>query len=205
MDNPTSPRRMREFWDAAAATFDNEPDHGLHDPRTRAAWAALLASFIPPQPSRVLDIGCGTGSLSLLLASMGHAVTGVDLSPLMLEQAMRKANAAGARLLLSAMDAAYPAIAPARFDVVLCRHVLWALPQPDEVARRWAALLKPGGRLVLVEGFWHTGAGLKSADALALLPDDLIDTRMQSLTANDALWGGAVTDERYVITAKRPG
>lgn len=78
---------VAEYWDAAALTFDAEPDHGLRAEHTRAAWARRLASWLPPGPVDVLDIGCGTGSLSLLLAEAGHRVTGVDLAPRMVERA----------------------------------------------------------------------------------------------------------------------
>ncbi len=37
----------REFWDAEAAAFDDEPDHGLRDPATREAWRQLLAAHLP--------------------------------------------------------------------------------------------------------------------------------------------------------------
>ncbi|MYQ98083.1 MULTISPECIES: SAM-dependent methyltransferase [unclassified Streptomyces] len=55
-------------WDARAAGFDEEPDHGLRDPAVRAAWAARLRSWLPGHLADVLDLGCGTGSLSLLAA-----------------------------------------------------------------------------------------------------------------------------------------
>ena len=50
---------------------------------------------MPPSPADVLDLGCGTGSLSLVLAEQGHRPVGVDLAPLMVEQAQRKLTAAG--------------------------------------------------------------------------------------------------------------
>ncbi|MFD8941337.1 class I SAM-dependent methyltransferase, partial [Streptomyces californicus] len=68
-------------WDAAAQTFDQEPDHGLLDPAVRDAWAGRLESWLPATRGDVLDLGCGTGSLSLLAAGQGHRVTAVGPPP----------------------------------------------------------------------------------------------------------------------------
>src|SRR5699024_6087406 len=52
------------------------------------------------------------------------------------------------------VDASDPPFEPASVDVVLARHILWTLPHPSAALRRWAGLLRPGGRLVLIEGRW---------------------------------------------------
>ncbi|WP_416976002.1 class I SAM-dependent methyltransferase, partial [Streptomyces sp. 4F14] len=129
-------------WDAAAATFDDEPDHGLRDPEVRQAWAAGLRSWLPERASDVLDLGCGTGSLSLLAAEQGHRVTGVDRSAPMV--ALARAKLAGRDAVFLHGDAAAPPVGEERFDVVLVRHVLWALPDPGRVLRHWRGLLRPG-------------------------------------------------------------
>src|SRR5436190_1398307 len=87
----------QEFWDAEAETFDDDPDHGLRDPRTRAAWLDLLA-----------------------------------------------------------------------------------------------------GRLLLVEGRWHTGAGL-SADETSALVRAVGREPVTHHLADPTLWGRAITDERYLV------
>ena len=55
-------------WDAQADAFDQPADHGLRDPAVRQAWRELLVSHLPEPPARVADLGCGTGTLSVLLA-----------------------------------------------------------------------------------------------------------------------------------------
>jgi len=193
----------RALWDQAAACFDQEPDHGLRDPDVRRAWTALLASLLPASPAAVLDIGCGTGSLSVVMAGLGHAVTGGDLSPAMIAQARAKAAAAGQAISFQVMDAAQPSLAPGQFDVVVCRHLLWALPEPAAVLRRWAALLRPAGRLVLIEGRWGTGAGLAASEILAALPATLSAQPVRDLSHEAVLWGRPVRDERYALVADR--
>nr|WP_308216761.1 class I SAM-dependent methyltransferase [Streptomyces fragilis] len=147
------------YWNAAAREFDAEPDHGLREERTRAAWDRLLRRWAPPLPVDVLDLGCGTGSLSLLLAGAGHRVTGVDLAPAMVEAARAKLAAAGLAGTFLVGDAAAPPVGEERFDLVVVRHLMWTLPEPGAALRHWAALLRPGGTLLLVEGRWRQSAG----------------------------------------------
>jgi 2-polyprenyl-3-methyl-5-hydroxy-6-metoxy-1,4-benzoquinol methylase len=151
----------RFLWDGAAATFDDEPDHGLRNEITREAWSQLLQRLLPSPPVAVLDAGCGTGSLSTLLGSLGYRVTGIDVSPAMLAIAREKVRNAALQVGFLMQNAAAPMIPGREFSVVLCRHVLWTIPNPRAVLRRWSELLRPGGRMVLIEGFWHTGAGLR--------------------------------------------
>ena len=189
---------VRREWDAEADTFDLEADHGLLDPISRAAWSDLLTRMLPPAPARVADLGCGTGSLAVLLAEQGYAVSGIDLSPRMVDRARAKAATAGASCTFDVGDASSPRLAESSFDVVLSRHVVWALPDPASALRRWVALLVPGGRLVLVEGRWSTGAGL-TTDELTALVSPLVDSVRVTPLPHAALWGKDITDERYCL------
>lgn len=191
--------REQDLWDAEAAAFDDEPDHGLHDPVVRDAWRSLLNSLLPPAPARVADLGCGTGTLSLLLAEEGNAVDGVDLSPEMLRRAVAKVGSYPGTGFVTG-DAAAPPLPVATYDVVLCRHVLWALPEPAAALARWIDLLAPDGRLVLIEGSWSTGAGLTADETSALLIGAGRTPRVVPLT-DPAYWGGPITDERYAVVA----
>jgi SAM-dependent methyltransferase len=87
-------------------------------------------------------------------------VSGVDVAPRMVAAARAKAASAGVTAEFVVGDAAAPPWAPGSFDVVLTRHVLWAMPDPDEALRHWIGLLRPGGLLLLIEGRWSTGGGL---------------------------------------------
>lgn len=190
---------VREAWDREADGFDEQPDHGLSDAGVRTAWSSLLQETLPAPPARVLDVGCGTGSVAVLLAGLGFTVQGIDLSPRMLERAAAKARRLGVQVALLEGDASDPQVA-GPFDVVLSRHVLWALPDVPAVLRRWTSLLGPGGRLVLVEGCWHTGAGLLAEHLLPLVRSTTSAAEVRRLP-DPALWGGPVDDERYLIVA----
>lgn len=184
-------------WDAEAESFDDEPDHGLRDPVVREAWRALLRSVLPGAPARVADLGCGTGTLALLLAEEGYAVDGVDFSPEMVRRAVAKAaGTTGVTFVVA--DAAEPPLTPATYDVVLCRHVLWALPDPAAALARWRGLLAPGGRIVLVEGSWSTGAGLTADETVALVEGAGLRAELRRLP-EAGYWGHEITDERYLV------
>jgi SAM-dependent methyltransferase len=191
----------QEDWDARAAAFDDEPDHGLRDPEVRAAWADRLRAWLPEHPADVLDLGCGTGSLSLLAVEQGHRVTGVDRSPAMAERARTKLAGHAATILCG--DAAAPPVGAERFDAVLVRHVLWALPDPAAALRHWRALLRPGGRFVLVEGVWGTlsPVGIPPGRLVALLEPLVRQVRVEQLSGHSPLWGKEVDDERYAVVA----
>ncbi|MFH8801771.1 class I SAM-dependent methyltransferase [Streptomyces sp. NPDC017936] len=191
-------------WDASAAAFDEEPDHGLRDPRVRAAWAGRLRGWLPRRAGDLLDLGCGTGSLSLLAAEQGHRVTGVDLSPAMI--GLARAELAGRDAVFLVGDATAPPVGDRRFDTVLVRHVLWTLPDPGRALRHWRDLLRPGGRLVLVEGVWGTVSPVGiPADRLTALLDPLAaHTRVERLSDDARLWGREVEDERYAVPATVP-
>ncbi|MFJ9246326.1 class I SAM-dependent methyltransferase [Streptomyces sp. NPDC101776] len=191
-------------WDAEAAAFDEQPDHGLRDPEIRRAWADRLRTWLPAGAADVLDLGCGTGTLSLLAAEQGHRVTGVDLSPAMIDLA--RAKLAGRDAAFLEGDATAPPVGEQRFDVVLVRHVLWSLPDPARVLRHWCDLLRPGGRLVLIEGRWGTVSPVGiPADRLTELLAPLVSgtghVRVERLSEDPLLWGGPVADERYAVVA----
>ena len=189
------------MWDAEAEAFDQEPDHGLHDPVVRDAWQSLLRSLVPPIPSRIADLGCGTGTLSLLLAEDAHQVDGVDFSPEMIRRASAKAGTFPG-VTFAVGDASAPELPPAAYDVVLCRHVLWALPSPAAALERWVELLVPDGRVVLIEGSWSTGAGLTGEETVRLVEGAGLAATLRPLP-DEAYWGGRIDDERYAVVGRR--
>ncbi len=184
-----------EQWDREAETFDEASDHGLADPECREAWRSLLLEHLPPAPARIADLGCGTGTLSLLLAAEGYAVDGLDFSPEMVRRAQAKAGDV-ARFVQG--DAAQPPLEPAAYDVVLSRHVLWAMPSPADALQRWLGLLRPGGRLLLVEGNWSTGAGLSAEQTVDLVRGTGREATLRRMP-EPVFWGREITDDRYLV------
>jgi ubiquinone/menaquinone biosynthesis C-methylase UbiE len=158
---------IRHHWDRRASTFDDEGGHGLVDDEQRKAWLDLLSRLAGQAPRRVLDVGCGTGFLALRLAELGHTVTGIDLSPQMLDHARRKAEQAGRQIDFRVGDAAALESNDETYDLVVARHVIWNLPDPERGVAEWLRVLRPGGRLALIEGKWADNDAFVPANARA--------------------------------------
>jgi len=185
------------LWDQEAASFDDEPDHGLAEAGTRAAWRDLLLGELPPAPARIADLGCGTGTLTRLLTDEGYAVDGVDFSPEMIRRARTKVPEA----TFVVGDAADPALERAAYDAIVCRHVLWAMPDPVAVFARWVGLLNPRGIVVLVEGRWGNGAGLRAVEAEEIVRTARSEVSVRHLPES-VYWGKDIEDERYLLVSR---
>jgi 2-polyprenyl-3-methyl-5-hydroxy-6-metoxy-1,4-benzoquinol methylase len=105
--------------------------------------------------TRVLDVGCGVGRWSSLLAARGGLVTGMDLSPTMIAQAQRRAKAMGVanqcRFLVQDLAQLN---AGETFDLIVGVTVLQHILEPQALRtamHRMAGHLAPGGRMVLLE------------------------------------------------------
>ncbi|WP_344428850.1 class I SAM-dependent methyltransferase [Amycolatopsis minnesotensis] len=111
----------------------------------------LLADVGIESGDRVLDAGCGRGAALFAAAErVGDegSVTGIDLSPRMIELTEQEIDRRGLTNAVAAvMDAQEPALPAASYDVVLAAAVVFFLPDPAAGLRAWHALLAPGGRL----------------------------------------------------------
>lgn len=148
---------VRRHWDGRAPTFDEAPEHGIHSDEQRDRWLGVLRRWTQDEPGRVLDVGCGTGVVSLLLADLGHDVVGVDAAPGMIKEARQKVRTAGAGVDLCLGDATALGFGDGAFEVVVERHLLWTLPEPRAAIEEWLRVVEPGGRIVLFEGRWDHG------------------------------------------------
>jgi len=151
-------QQVAAHWERRAPQFDEDFGHSIRTSAERAAWDRILDLVLPPKTLDALDVGCGTGFLALELAARGHRVTAVDFAPAMLAEARRKAAARGATLRFEEADAEQLPYESARFDLLISRHLLWTLPHPERALDDWIRVLRPTGRLVIVDGQFDVGA-----------------------------------------------
>jgi ubiquinone/menaquinone biosynthesis C-methylase UbiE len=173
-------QHVAAHWGRRAPQFDDGFGHSIRTPAERAAWDRILDLVLAGRgPLAALDAGCGTGFLSLELADRGHQVTGVDFAPAMLAEARRKAAARGIPIRFEEADAEQLSFASASFDLAISRHVLWTLPHPEAAIDEWIRLLRPGGRLAVIDGQFdptvlaHPTENARSSAEYAAIGDQL--------------------------------
>jgi len=145
-------------------------------------WRALVAGHVAPRPDEViLDVGCGTGSLAVVLGRMQPRaqVVGVDPDPEMLAVARRKAEAAGVavRWRVGLGDALTEP--PGSMHTVVSSLVLHQCPVAvkQAVLASMFAVLRPGGRLVIADYGWQRTRLMRLAFRTVQLADGRADTQ----------------------------
>ncbi len=211
---------VERHWDGRAATFDDESQHGIHTPEQHERWLSTLRTWTGDDPCHVLDVGCGTGVVSVLLAELGHAVAGVDFAPGMLDRARGKAARAGYSIDFLRGDAEMLPVGDDAVELVTARHLVWTLPSPDSAIQEWRRVVEPGGRILLLEGYWdhdepweeyevvHESLPMyhgRPADELgAFLADAGLQAVEYEPLMDPVLWGREPRHEYYAMAATVP-
>jgi ubiquinone/menaquinone biosynthesis C-methylase UbiE len=192
---------VQEFFSARAAQWDTRfPDDG---PRFEAAVAELGLRA----GDRVLDAGCGTGrALPALRDAVGPsgAALGVDLTPAMLEAAVRAGRDRAGSLLLA--DVTRLPVRSESLDAVFGSGLVAHLPEPQENLRELARVVRPGGLLALFHPIGR--AALAARQGRELTPDDLrAEPNLRSLLAGSGWRMTSYVDEDacFLALAERRG
>ncbi len=144
---------IRTYWGQRAETFDLSYGHKIRSRGEFDAWSRLIAHHAPIGPGdRVLELASGTGEVTRVLLGFGCSVDAVDLCDAMIERAKRKHRGSAVRFHLG--DAENTMMPDARYDLVICRNLVWTLVDPQTALADWLRVLKPGGALVVVDGDW---------------------------------------------------
>lgn len=139
---------ITDYWSQRVEQFSALRFQELQDEK-HLLWLKELEQRLPNKsPLKILDIGTGTGFFAFLLAARGHNVTGIDLTPEMIQEAKRVSGLLGISAEFFVMDGENPTFPAGSFDVIVTRNLTWNLPHLAGAYAKWHELLKPGGVLV---------------------------------------------------------
>lgn len=192
---------VQEFFTPRAAHWDTRfPDDG-------PAYAAAVAALGLREGDRVLDAGCGTGrALAPLRAAVGPSgvVLGADLTPAMLEAAVRAGRNRDGRLLLA--DVTALPLRSESLDAVFGAGLISHLPHPEENLRELARVVRPGGLLALFHPIGR--AALAARQGRQITPGDLrAESNLRPLLAGSGWRMTSYVDEdsRFLALSVREG
>ena len=135
-------KRVQNYWTVRTKDFNTVRMNELHGEISKR-WTAELRALLPQRiPLKILDAGTGTGFFAILL-------TGIDLTPTMLEAADRTAGLFGIKVRFEEMNVQETCFESESFDAVVTRNVTWTLPDPEKAYREWHRILNSGIRIYM--------------------------------------------------------
>lgn len=140
-------QKITEYWIKRSDSFQEQRRAELHDDIAQR-WLKEILQYVPKKKLKILDVGCGSGFFTILMAQQGHEVIGVDLTADMITRAKELAAEEKADCTFQVMDAENLEFADEAFDMVISRNLTWTLPDAERAYSEWLRVLKKGGCLL---------------------------------------------------------
>ena len=184
-------RRIENYWDERSADFSRTRRLELVG-SDGVAWRNIFKKNLPAGKLKILDVGTGAGFFAAILSSLGHEVTGVDMSAKMLDEARKNLRELKLSAKFVKMNAQSLEFDDETFDAVVTRNLTWTLPDVKAAYREWWRVLKVGGVLMNFDSDY--GDKIFSADLCKE-----IDVTSAQLNECDA-----IKDSLTISTRRRP-
>jgi len=158
--------RQARFWNRRAAIWDH---NAASNPGLVTVLERVLAESSPRSSMRVLDLGCGSGQLSLRIAPLVHEVLAVDLSEVMIELLEQNAARAGITNIEGrAIPIEHLRIPEATIDLVVSNYALHHLRDKDKTlaVKQVSGWLREGGHLVIGDMMFGRGGDARDREII---------------------------------------
>ena len=120
------------------------------DPFRETVTNAAILKSLPNKKSKVLDVGCGEGYLSRMMAKQGMKVWGVDFSSNLIEAAKKEEHRDPLGIQYKVADMRTTSFPSSSFDIVVSHQSIHEIPNPQKALQEFARILKKNGRVLLL-------------------------------------------------------
>ena len=155
LDTENISKSIKKYWTNRSHTYSNENNAELQCNQGGIWTEAILENVEKVGCLKVLDIGCGPGEFSILMAKAGHDVTGVDMTDAMLEKARLNAQKYNVDVNFVSMDVQNLEFEDETFDLIISRNVTWNLQDIQGFFEGCKRILKNDGRMVYFDANWY--------------------------------------------------
>jgi SAM-dependent methyltransferase len=144
---------IEKAWSADAGGYDQAIQKQLSNKKDVKHWQDELRLVFGEKPLHVLDVGCGPGFFTIMLARLKHNVTSVDGAEGMVKRARINVKKEAANTKIYKSDAVLlDKEKGGSLDAIVSRDVVWTLYDPEKAFIRWKNLLKTDGKIVIYDG-----------------------------------------------------
>lgn len=159
MDTRSAGKKIAQYWDKRASSFDKD-----HDTEDLNAWKTELSRLLGFDRSKnVLDIGTGSGFVANMTSALGFPSLGVDISVGMMENGVRHAETQGVgTFYMKVPEVELPFMDGSIDNIVNCR-LIWTMIASNDMVSEWLRVLRPGGQVLCFNRLDPVN-GLKKAD-----------------------------------------
>jgi ubiquinone/menaquinone biosynthesis C-methylase UbiE len=146
---------ISRYWDGFAPEFAASCIEGLNSGKAEH-YREIIRPHLPPhKPLKVLDAGTGAGFMAFIMAKESGHVTGVDFSPVMLEEAEYIKSKTGLNVDFQLSNTDAPPFENETFDLIISRNTTWLMQNPKKIFTEWNRVLKKDGILLYFDGNWY--------------------------------------------------
>ncbi len=140
--------RIENYWSKRSDDFFDLRIEELKSDKRQLWQDEIIANLPDKEHLKILDVGCGPGFFSVILASLGHDVIGIDLTESMIQKADEIADMLDYNIDFRVMNAQELDFDDEEFDVVISRNLTWTLPDIEQAYKEWYRVLKKDGVLL---------------------------------------------------------
>lgn len=143
--------KIADYWNQRSFGYSLDNQEELLNDQEK--WIELINFYLKINKGmKVLDLGCGPGFFSVLLANYGCQIIDIDYSDKMLEEARNNAGKFKVNVEFQKMDVQNLAFQDETFDLIITRNVTWNLEKPVQAYQEMVRVLKKQGHLLNIDG-----------------------------------------------------